>query len=377
MMPQTRYAAIVLAAGFSSRLEQFKPLVQLGGQTITDRVISMFVPNDIDVFLVVGWKKEDLLAGIKSRSITVIENPDYEQGMFTSVLTGLRHLPPDCKSFFIMPVDIPLIRPSTVQFLLKEAEEHPGKIIYPCFGGRRGHPTLIPSKLIKDILLWKQGGGLKAFLNSPKELELARELTVPDRNILFDIDIPENLREAEERLKKIDIPGKEECNIILDKFHPEPSLVRKHCEKVTEVASVIGKKLQQCGKHIDMELLYAATMMHDLAKGMPDHEKMACRLLHEMGFGRLGDLIADHTELKNVSRRTSLEEKIVYLVDKLVEEDRIVSLEERYRTKDRRFIVTAEIKDKILQRKAHALMIKKYVEKIIGSSLEEIIAGKN
>lgn len=371
MMPQTRYAAIVLAAGFSSRMEQFKPLLQLGGQTITDRVISIFASNGIDVFLVVGWKKEELLSGIKSWSMTVIENPDYEQGMFTSVLAGTRSLPQDCKSFFITPVDIPLVRPATIHLLLKDAEEHPGRIIYPCFGGRRGHPTLIPSKLVQDIRRWKQGGGLKAFLNSQKEL--AREVNVPDRNSLFDIDTPDDLHEAEERLERIDVPTKEECEIITGMIHFMPSPVRRHCEKVTEVATVIGEKLQQCGQMIDLDMVQAAAMLHDMAKGMPDHEKQACSMLHEMGFGLVGDLIADHTELKNVDDKTSLEEKIIYLADKFVEEDRLVSLEERYRTEDRKFTVTAEIREKILQRKARAIMIKKDLEKLIGSSLGNII----
>ncbi|HNZ64584.1 MAG TPA: NTP transferase domain-containing protein [Smithella sp.] len=371
MMPHARYAAIVLAAGFSSRMEQFKPLLQPGGLTITDRVISMFDHNGIDVFVVVGWKKKELLSGIQSRNVIVVENPDYERGMFTSVLAGLRHLPPDCKSFFIMPVDIPLVRPATVQILLKKAEENPGRIIYSCFGGRRGHPTLIPSKLIQDILLWKQEGGLKAFLNSKKELAL--EVNVPDRNILFDIDIPEDFREAEERLKKNDVPTKEECEIIIDELYPMPSPVRKHCEKVTEVATAICKKLQQSGRSVDVEMVRAAAMMHDLAKGLPNHEEQACRILHELGFGKVGDLISDHMELKNADDKTSLEEKIVYLADKFVEEDRLISLEERYRTSGRRFIVTNEIKARILERKARALMIKKDLEEIIGRYLEEII----
>jgi len=371
MMTQTRYAAIILAAGFSSRMGQFKPLLQLGEQTLSDRVISVFTRNNVDVFLVVGWKKEELLSGIASRNMTVVENPDYENGMFTSVFAGLRHLPPDCKSFFMMPVDIPLVRPATISLLLKEAKEHPGRIIYPCFGGHRGHPTLIPSRFIHDILLWKEEGGLKTFLHSRRDL--AREVNVPDRNILFDIDTPDDLPEAEERLNKIDVSTKEECEVIIDKLHPMPSLVRRHCEKVTDVATAICKRLQQRGQIVDLEMVRAATMMHDLAKGMPNHAQQACRMLHEMGFGRVGDLIADHMELKNADDKTSLEEKIVYLADKFVEEDHIVSLDERYRTRDRSFIVTAEIKNKILQRKARTIIIKKELEELIGSSLEDII----
>lgn len=371
MTSQIRIAVIVLAAGFSSRISQFKPLLKLGNQTMTDRVISIFAQNNVDIFLVVGRKKEELLSGIKSRNITVVENPDYEQGMFTSVLAGLRHLPLTYESFFIMPVDMPLIRPATVHLLLKEVGEHRDRIIYPYFAKRRGHPPLIPSRLVHDILLWDQGGGLKAFLNTQNHL--AEEVNVPDRNILFDIDTADDLQVAEERLKKMDTPTKEECEVIIDILHSLPAPVRMHCAKVTEVAMTIGRRLQQCGQVIDLEIVRAATMMHDLAKGMPNHEEHACQMLHDMGFSKIGDLIADHTELKKLDSKTSLEEKVVYLADKFVEEDHLVSLEERYRTNNRRFAVTTEIEAKILQRKARALMVKKNLEEIIGSNLDEII----
>lgn len=371
MTSQIRIAAIVLAAGFSSRMPQFKPLLKLGNQTVTDRVISMFAQNNVDIYLVVGWKKEELLSGIKSQNITVIENPDYEQGMFTSVLAGLRHLPLTYESFFIMPVDIPLIRPATVRLLLKETGERRDRIIYPCFAKRRGHPPLIPTRLIHDILLWDRRGGLKAFLNSRNNF--AWEVNVPDRNILFDIDTTNDVQEAEERLKKLDAPTEEECKVIMEVLYSMPDLVRMHCVKVTEVAMAIGSKLHECGQVVDLEMVRAATMMHDLAKGLPNHEKQACQMLHDIGFGKVGELIADHTELTNLNSETTLEEKIVFLADKFVEEDHLVSLEERYRTSGRRFTVTTEIKAKILDRKARALIVKNDLGKIIGSPLEKII----
>jgi molybdenum cofactor cytidylyltransferase len=213
-MKISRYAAIILSAGLSTRMEQFKPLLQLGGETIADRVISLFVQNHVDVLLVVGWKKEALLSGIKSHHITIVENPDYEKGMFTSVLSGIGRLHANYDGFFIMPVDIPLVRPATVRRLLDEAAEYPGKIIYPTFGKHRGHPPLIPSSLITAILEWKQEGGLKAFLVSRKEL--ARETQVPDENILFDVDTSNDYREALERFRKCDAPTDAECNIMLD-----------------------------------------------------------------------------------------------------------------------------------------------------------------
>jgi CTP:molybdopterin cytidylyltransferase MocA/HD superfamily phosphohydrolase YqeK len=367
-MTQVHYAAIILAAGFSSRMEQFKPLLRLGGETMVDRVISMFAQNNVDVFLVAGWNKEALLSGFKSHNVTVVENPDYQKGMFTSVLAGIGCLPLNYEAFFVMPVDIPLVRSVTVHRLLDEADRQPGKIIYPTFGTHRGHPPLIPSSLIPPLLQWKQDGGLKAFLNSCRDLAL--EVPVCDRNILFDIDAADDLQEALERLRKYDVPTEAECDVIMNVIYPMPQAVRRHCMKVAEVAMVIGSRLQQRGQKIDLEMIRAAAMLHDLAKGMPDHDKEADRMLQDMGFGKVGDLVAEHTDLRNADSQTTLEEKIVYLADKFVDDDNVVSLDKRYRTRDRRFAVTPEIEAKILRRKALALRVKRNLEQILGYTLD-------
>jgi CTP:molybdopterin cytidylyltransferase MocA len=195
---KARYAAIILAGGLSTRMKQFKPLLPLGRETITDRVIDLFLNEGVDVFLIAGYRHNDILAGIKKRDITIIYNPDYEKGMFSSVQAGVRRLNAGYEAFFVSPVDIPLVSPATIQRLMEAGEENPGKIIYPVFGGKRGHPPLIPSALAPTILGWEKGGGLKAALKSRERL--AVEIVVPDSFILFDIDTPEDYAELQKRL---------------------------------------------------------------------------------------------------------------------------------------------------------------------------------
>jgi HD superfamily phosphodiesterase len=196
------------------------------------------------------------------------------------------------------------------------------------------------------------------------------EVPVCDRNILFDIDAADDLQEALERLRKYDVPTEAECDVIMNVIYPMPQAVRRHCMKVAEVAMVIGSRLQQRGQKIDLEMIRAAAMLHDLAKGMPDHDKEADRMLQDMGFGKVGDLVAEHTDLRNADSQTTLEEKIVYLADKFVDDDNVVSLDKRYRTRDRRFAVTPEIEAKILRRKALALRVKRNLEQILGYTLD-------
>lgn len=153
-MKQGRYAAIVLAGGLSSRMKQFKPLLPLGEATVTDHVMATFLSVGVDVFLVVGYRQNEIRAGIKKRNIAIVDNPDYKKGMFSSIQAGIRRLQPIHQAFFILPVDIPLVRPSTVKRILDAGAERPDNAIYPVFAGHRGHPPLLPCSLMPVILGW-------------------------------------------------------------------------------------------------------------------------------------------------------------------------------------------------------------------------------
>ena len=130
-----------------------------------------------------------------------------------------------------MPVDIPLVRPSTIRRLLDAAGEHTDKIIFPVFGKRRGHPPLIPSSLVPAILGWKKGGGLKAILDSQEKM--AWEVPVADSNILFDVDTPEDYRMLLERFHRYEVPTIEECEVILTAIcKVEPDRIRHCCKSI-------------------------------------------------------------------------------------------------------------------------------------------------
>jgi molybdenum cofactor cytidylyltransferase len=371
-MTSNRYAAIVLAAGYSSRMKCFKPLLEVGGETITDRVISTFLHNGIEVCLVTGFEQSRLRDGIKTRDIRIIENLDFHQGMFSSIRAGLREMQQDHKAFFIMPVDIPLVRPFTIKLLLEAAENNPGKLFYPVFDSKRGHPPLIPREVIPAILDWQGEGGLKPILASHEGF--AVEVKVPDRNILLDIDNLDDYQVLLERFQRYQIPNEKECEIIIRdvcKLAPE---IYRHCDKVAEVADAIGATLTKARESPDMEVIHAAAMLHDIAKGQRNHPAKGSKILHEMGFGVVGDIVSAHHDLPEEIPRYALETKVVNLADKLVAGATFVSLDERFQPSLLRFKGTPDIIASIMRRKQQALNVKGEIEAIIGCSLERVIA---
>ena len=340
-MIASNYAAIILSGGLSSRMPQLKPLLPLGSGTVVDQVISIFAANNVDVILVVGHRHTEIEKSLKSQNITIVYNPLFEQGMFTSVCAGVQRLQPGHRSFFILPVDIPLVRTATIRQILKVAVEYPDRIIYPVIGGKRGHPPLIPSALTKKILGWKENGGLKAFLSTQESLAL--EIPVADSNILLDMDTRADYSLVLERFQRYEIPADEESDVILNEIYNVPPIRNRHCLAVAKAAKTIGEALQKSGKNINPELIYAAARLHDIAKGQRKHDIAGGRILRDLGFGQTGDIVAVHSDLAGGDLHLSLEAKVVYLADKLVEEDRRVTLAERYDPTKRPFTLTPEI----------------------------------
>lgn len=368
-MAGSHYAAIVLAAGYSSRMGDFKPLLKIGGETITDRVISLFHDLDIDVLLVTGWKQDELLAGIKHYDSTIAENPNFESGMLSSVQAGISQLLPGCKAFFLMPVDIPLVRTATVNRLLAFADENPGHIIYPTFNSRRGHPPVIPTELSDEIVGWQENSGLNAILAGHYDLQL--EFPVADGTILRDADNRDDFTGLLERFENYYFPSNEECLAVLD-IAGTPENVRQHCRKVAEVADAIAGKLAEAGAAIDIPAVHAAAILHDIAKGTPLHGEAGAKILLEHGFSRIGEIISIHQDLIDAIDSVDIETKVVYLADKLVTEQTVVSVEDRFREAEIRYGNIPEAVERIRNGKDRALRVKAEIEKMMGIPVDKL-----
>ncbi len=184
-----RISAIILAAGLSSRMGRLKPLLPLGHTTILERVIALFQDIGIeDVRIVTGHRHEAVRDAAEKCNTGWVHNPDYREDMFSSVVTGIEALEAGTDATFILPVDIPLVRPSTVRSLLGAYNRRDGRVVYPVYEGKRGHPPLIPHGVLERITSWRGDGGLRAALSHAAPGAI--HVDVADEYILFDVDTP-------------------------------------------------------------------------------------------------------------------------------------------------------------------------------------------
>lgn len=149
MTPQRQPAAVILAAGASSRMGRAKPLLEWNGETFLDRLITLFSGICDPVIAVLGYGASEVQAGIRRGHLArFIVNPAPERGMLSSLQCGLRALPAGVNEVLFTPVDLPSIARSTILTLAVAAAE----LAIPTHQGRRGHPVRISRTIAGELL---------------------------------------------------------------------------------------------------------------------------------------------------------------------------------------------------------------------------------
>ena len=138
--------AVIVAAGMSSHMHDFKPMLKIGGTTIVKRIITTLKLSGIDsIVLVTGNKAEQLEKHISHLGVICKRNERFlETQMFDSAKIGLEYLKYECERILFTPADIPLFSEKSIRKLLDSNSE----LACPSFQGILGHPLLISSKLI-------------------------------------------------------------------------------------------------------------------------------------------------------------------------------------------------------------------------------------
>lgn len=157
---------LIVAAGISSRMGDFKPTLPLRGKTIIENTIdSMLIAGVSKIVLVTGYRGEELESIVNNRYIgnTVIctRNPLYAStDMLTSIKAGLQVMP-DCEAFYLLPGDMPMIQKDTYLAVYKKMMESKKNIVFPELDGIRKHPPLIRFTFQNEIMEYSGQGGLR------------------------------------------------------------------------------------------------------------------------------------------------------------------------------------------------------------------------
>lgn len=180
--------ALIVAAGMSSRMGEFKPMLSIGSISVAQRVVATLSQAGVSkIVMVTGYNATILERHLSGNGIIFLRNENYETTqMFDSVKIGLRYLQDKCDRILFTPVDVPLFTAKTVRTILDSGAE----LACPMCEGKQGHPILIANKLIPEILKDCGEMGLKGAMDRCS-IPLAR-IEVDDPGTIHDADTPED-----------------------------------------------------------------------------------------------------------------------------------------------------------------------------------------
>ena len=195
---QSKISALILAAGMSRRMGDFKPLLPLRGKTLIENSVESVLNGGAEDAVIVTGFRADEVETVLGRSfagrVSFVRNDDYEvTDMMRSVKIGTASLPA-CDAFFLLPGDMPVVSHGTFEKLLSARTQSGSPLIFPALNGFRKHPPLIDSSLIPAVLRYDGENGLRGLW---KEYE-KDILTVPvdDAGVWIDIDTPDDYRDC-------------------------------------------------------------------------------------------------------------------------------------------------------------------------------------
>lgn len=365
-MKKNKFAAVIIAAGYSSRMNGFKPLLTIGNETAVEKMVNTYQAAGVDqIILVLGHQAEAIRAAFENSKVECVLNENFNQGMYTSIVKGIGQLEPEMTAFFINPVDIPLVKVQTIKTIMKVFGTTDKGILYPVFFKKRGHPPLIHRRYEKMIIDNQDDGGLKQLLEQyPQD---SQEIAVADEAILMDMDTPEDYKGLLEYHGKM-APNLCECYALMELFAVTENILR-HCLKVREVAMKVSDLLLEKKVDLDTESLKAAALLHDIQKCEPHHAERGARVLSELGYEKIGNLISTHMEIEVQGEAPLSENEILYLSDKLVMEDQLVNPLKREDEMLKKFRDNPAVVEKIKKRYQNLNLIRKKIEGIIGKGL--------
>jgi len=239
----SKLAAIILAAGVSSRMGNFKPMLQLDGQTMIQRVTaSMRLAGADPIVVVTGYHHEVLEQHLAGPDIRFVHNDRYyATQMLDSLLLGATALPADTERVLISPADVPLIKPETMQALLASQ----GDFIRPSYGGKPGHPVVMTPEALRRIHVFRDhSDGLRGAVEACGILPV--DVPVEDLGTTLDGDTRDEYATLlKYRRQQTNAPQPLQLDLRLG-LHAETAFWNPECAQFLELIQTTGSMLNAC-----------------------------------------------------------------------------------------------------------------------------------
>jgi len=187
-------AIIILAAGRSARMGSPKQLLSYQGKNLLQHTIDIASVSEIGpIIVVLGSGIEEISAQLNTNSLTIIENPNWESGMASSVVCGLNamnNLYPDTEAVILMVCDQPFVNAKLLKDLIKKQKESGSSIVASSYENIHGTPALFHKEHFTELSLLNGDSGARSLIK--KYAESIK--TIPFDQGSIDIDTMDDYR---------------------------------------------------------------------------------------------------------------------------------------------------------------------------------------
>lgn len=164
-----------------------KQLLPFGRSSVIEQVVSNALESNLrETIVVLGHQAKRIAARLKKWPVRTVLNPDYREGMSSSIKCGLSQVAEGTEALMILLGDQPLVSREIINRLLIEFDKHQRGIVVPVYQGRRGHPVIFSIKYKPELLRLEGDQGARQIIQSHPEDVL--EVAFDTADILTDID---------------------------------------------------------------------------------------------------------------------------------------------------------------------------------------------
>jgi molybdenum cofactor cytidylyltransferase len=193
-----RIAALVLAAGQSRRMgPDNKLLADVDGKPMVVRAVEAARASQAETVIVVtGHERDRVEAALEGLPVQFVHNPDFAQGLSTSLHRGLAAVPAGTDGVAVCLGDMPRVEAAAIDRLIAAFDPIEGRAIcVPTWDGKRGNPVLFASRFLAEMQEIAGDVGARYLIGEYPELvaEVAMDETAAGHGVLLDVDTPEAL----------------------------------------------------------------------------------------------------------------------------------------------------------------------------------------
>jgi molybdenum cofactor cytidylyltransferase len=198
-----RIAAVVLAAGRSTRMGAVNKLIaDIGGKPLVRIAAEQALASKArPVIVVTGHQRDKVEAALKGLDVTLVHNPDFADGLGTSLRSGIAAVPASADGAIVCLGDMPQVDAGLIDKLVGAFDPERGAlVVVPVIDGKRGNPVVWSRRFFNDLMTVQGDVGARYLIGS--YAEAVAEVPVDSQAALIDVDTPESLSAVKAEIER-------------------------------------------------------------------------------------------------------------------------------------------------------------------------------